>query len=407
MTAKPFNSLAGFSAGIPAVQVVDANGNVVTNVLTTGNVTANIVYAGSYKFANGNPLTLPAGGSNTQLQFNNAGSISGIPNVTWNGNVLSLGQISNVSISGGENGYFLQTDGNGVLTWATGGGGGGNGSPGGSNSQIQFNFNGAFGASPNLEFNSTTNTLVVPTVSANLVGTASNANTAITVTANAQPNITSVGNLTALSVSGNLNISNIANLHIPGGNAGYFIQTDGNGNLLWSAAGGGGNGAPGGINTEIQYNKSGSFAGSPYFTFNDVTNTLQVAGPLIANSYQLGAGIYEYSNTIISTSGTASTSPSQPIYIAPAANVLGVDFNIIATTPTLGIINKFNISSSIIGSNVNYVEYGGVYSNGSVGDFQVVYNSGNIISPAAIELVVTPSSSQSTVYKMTVTTYSA
>jgi hypothetical protein len=42
------------------------------------------------------------------------------------------------------NGYYLQTDTNGVLSWAAGGGGGG-GSPGGSNTQIQFNNAGAFG----------------------------------------------------------------------------------------------------------------------------------------------------------------------------------------------------------------------------------------------------------------------
>lgn len=42
------------------------------------------------------------------------------------------------------NGYYLQTDTNGVLSWAAGGGGGG-GSPGGSNTQIQFNNASAFG----------------------------------------------------------------------------------------------------------------------------------------------------------------------------------------------------------------------------------------------------------------------
>jgi hypothetical protein len=42
------------------------------------------------------------------------------------------------------NGYYLQTDTNGVLSWAAGGGGGG-GSPGGSNTQIQFNSASTFG----------------------------------------------------------------------------------------------------------------------------------------------------------------------------------------------------------------------------------------------------------------------
>lgn len=45
-----------------------------------------------------------------------------------------------------------------------------------------------------------------------------------------QPNITSTGTLA------NITINDIANLHIPGGNDGDFISTDGNGNLSWSSA---------------------------------------------------------------------------------------------------------------------------------------------------------------------------
>jgi hypothetical protein len=69
------------------------------------------------------------------------------------------------------------------------------------------------------------------------------ANTANTVTTNAQPNITSLGTLTSLNVSGNVSftganvsLGNIANLYIPGGNASQFLQTDGAGNLVWADA---------------------------------------------------------------------------------------------------------------------------------------------------------------------------
>ena len=102
-TANTFNSVGGFSVGIPPVPVVDGNANVVTNVNTTGNVTANVVYATYYKLANGAPFIGTAGGTNTQLQFNSGGTFGGIPNVTWNGNILSLGSVSNISIGGGTN----------------------------------------------------------------------------------------------------------------------------------------------------------------------------------------------------------------------------------------------------------------------------------------------------------------
>ena len=83
MAAEYFNSLGGFSVNIPEIPVIDANGNVITNVNTTGNVSANVVYATYYRWANGQPFNATAGGNNTQLQFNNNGSFAGVPNVTY------------------------------------------------------------------------------------------------------------------------------------------------------------------------------------------------------------------------------------------------------------------------------------------------------------------------------------
>ena len=72
--------------------------------------------------------------------------------------------------------------------------------------------------------------------------TASSATTAGTVTTAAQPNITSVGTLTSLTVSGNVDfyganvsLGSISNLHITGGSANYVLKTDGTGNLSWTA----------------------------------------------------------------------------------------------------------------------------------------------------------------------------
>ena len=71
-----------------------------------------------------------------------------------------------------------------------------------------------------------------------------------------------------LSVTGLSNLGNIGNVKITGGTNGYVLSTDGLGNLSWTAGGGGGNGTPGGSNSQVQYNKTGTFAGSAYFTFN-------------------------------------------------------------------------------------------------------------------------------------------
>ena len=145
------------------------------------------------------PSTAPAGGNNTQLQFNNNGPLGGIPNVTWNGSNLSLGNVANVRITGGTNGYVLQTDGTGNLAWTAQTGGGGNGSPGGANTQIQYNDNGLFGGNVSFTFDEVTGNVNIPN---NL-----NSNTFTgNIITPSQSGITNVGTLTTLNVSGTTTI---------------------------------------------------------------------------------------------------------------------------------------------------------------------------------------------------------
>jgi hypothetical protein len=521
MSAEYFNSLGGFSAGLPEVPVIDASGNVVTNVLTNGNVFANVVYATYYKWANGQPFSgggngVP-GGSNTQLQFNNDGSFAGIPNVTWNGNILSLGNVSALSISGGVDGYFLQTDGAGNLTWAESGGGG-NGVPGGSNTQVQFNDAGIFGGDVDFTYNKTTNILTVGNIvagnvnathsgsgagltnipGANVTGAVANATyaasagsaisagsavsalTAGTVTTAAQPNITSVGTLTSLSVSGNTNGGNlvtanffsgdggfltnvtasgstygnsnvaaylptytgnvgagnvnvtgtvyangisstglaslttlnvsatanlgaVSNIKIAGGSNGYFLRTDGAGNLNWQEAGG--NGSPGGSNSQIQFNNNGTFGGDPNFIFNPNTDTVTIGGNLVANSFQLGSGIYSFCTMEVYFASTVTTTPNQVLYNVSVEDIAGADFHIIATNSTSGTRQSSKISSLYYQGNVQFNEYAGLQVGGGVGSFSVSYNAGNVVTPASLELTVTPDSSNLTVYRILITRY--
>ena len=49
-----------------------------------------------------------------------------------------------------------------------------------------------------------------------------------------QPNITSLGNLTTLTVTGGALFGDVSTVSIQGGSSGDFLQTDGNGNLTWS-----------------------------------------------------------------------------------------------------------------------------------------------------------------------------
>lgn len=601
MSAESFNSLGGFSVGIPPVQTIDANGNVVTNVLTSGNVAANVVYATYYKFANGAPLLTPAGGDNTQLQFNNNGEFGGIPNATWNGNILSLGDVSQLSIGGGENGYFLQTDGEGRLTWsvAGGGNGGGNANPGGSNMQVQFNDQGVFGGDAGFMYNKTSNTLTIGNriVTANLSATTANVTTinvenisaegnviatgnisgeyllgngsfitgivadiAREVSNNYQPNITQVGVLSNLSVgaggiisdgfisaatfntSGNVNTANISvsaranitgtlnglgnvnfnsspnvtlgnpsNIHISGGLPGYILATDGSGNLswiennanaglpggttttvqfndggvfggvanfafnqfsntltvdnintiktvvdanltvnangkmtvlgnlsannspnvslgfvgnihifggtngqvlttdglgnlAWQTSSSNGNGVPGGSNNQVQFNQNGLFGGSPYFTFNTDTTTLNIAGDLVANSIEIGSGIYKFSKSNVVHASSSSNSVTQLISL-DASTVSSVDYTIVATTPLDNMRQVSKLSAIMYDSTLDYNEYNTLSINGLVGNFTVGYQPGNIIAPPQVILYVEPYTNNPTTYKIQMTVY--
>jgi hypothetical protein len=84
-------------------------------------------------------------------------------------------------------------------------------------------------------------------------------------------------------MTGVLNIST-GNIKITGGTNGQVLQTDGKGNLTWTAmSNGGGGGSPGGSNTQIQFNDSGSFSGSSNLEFNKLTNTLSTANIVATN----------------------------------------------------------------------------------------------------------------------------
>ena len=183
------------------------------------------------------------------------------------------------------------------------------------------------------------------------------------------------------------------------------MQTDGAGNLSWSAGGGGGNGVPGGANTQVQYNDSGVFGGSAFLTFNENTNTFQVAGNLIANSTQIGAGIYNFSTTLVYFATTSSTASDQLLWNVNADEISGVDFHIIATDVAGNSRQVSKISSIILGNVVSWNEYGSLIINGGVGSFEVAYVPGNIIAEPLLELRVTPDSANSTSYKMMITEY--
>lgn len=74
---------------------------------------------------------------------------------------------------------------------------------------------------------------------ANVTGQVANALVAGTVYTAAQPNVTSVGTLTSITVEGNASLGAVGNVHITGGSNGQYLMTDGSGTLSWGTIGGG------------------------------------------------------------------------------------------------------------------------------------------------------------------------
>lgn len=318
-----------------------------------------------------------AGGSNTQLQFNNNSQFGGIPNVTWNGSKLSLGNVANVRITGGTNGYVLQTDGTGNLSWTaqTGNGGGGNGTPGGANTQIQYNDSGNFGGNAGFTFNEVDGNVNMPTdlivvgnifgnvqtanysnfagaafnvtgsnvtgavtyattansvAGANVSGQVANSLVAGTVYTNAQPNITSVGTLANLTVTGNATFN--SPIFIESGSERFTANT----------------GTPSGTVVLDISNSSTLYAVTNNANANITLNITNISTASVANSsvvatyiYTNGANAYSINNleldgTAYSIKWAGATPPtayasSTMVYTFTILYIGGVGYGIIGT----------------------------------------------------------------------------
>lgn len=411
------------------LNLTSSNISNVTNIVAVGNIYANN-FIGNVQ---GN-LLVP--GSNTQVIFNLNDEAGASPNLTFNGTVLNV--IGNIISLNANLGNLASAN------------------------YFSGSFIGDGSKLINLTASNITGTVANAAYATN-AGLATTAITAGTVTNSSQPNITSIGILNSLSVSGNSNLANLAvsgafsaaninltgninspninaenlyvnsyfktnsssntwffgnvnalhapilnlgntsHLRISGGTANYVLTTDGTGNVRWDAASVSGN--PGGNNKTIQYNDNGIFNGSNSFTFDENSNTVTVAGDFVTNTLQIGTGVNKFSKMVVYYTTTLTNDPNQVIWENDALDVIGVDFVLFATNETANARQTSKISSLILDSSVAFNEYSGLQINGGVGNFSVVYAPGNIFVPNKIQLVVSPNSSTLTKYNLMITQY--
>ena len=104
------------------------------------------------------------------------------------------------------------------------------------------------------------------------------------------------------------------------GTNGYFLQTDGLGNLAWAAGGGGGGGSVAGSDKQIQFNDAGSFGASANFLF-DKTTYMMTLGLASTATGMLALGNASSANLTKIQAGNASAAVTYTLpTAAPASN---------------------------------------------------------------------------------------
>ncbi len=146
---------------------------------------------------------------------------------------------------------------------------------------------------------------------------------------------------TLVTANGNVRFTNISNIKINGGNTGYYLQTDGSGNLTWAVgtANVSGNGTSAGSNNQIQLSDgAGNFKVGPGFSFDPSSNILAVPGNVVATNF-VGPLSNGTSNIAIATNSNINLTVNGNVSAVVSDNKL--------TVPSL-TLNSSNIA---LGSN--------------------------------------------------------
>lgn len=227
------------------------------------------------------------------------------------------------------NGYYLQTDVNGVLSWAAGGGGGG-GSPGGSTTQVQFNNAGTFGGDAAFTFVNGTGTATMS------LGVASTTSAALKLYNSSSANSVSLA-------SGNNTASWTMTLPVDDGNSGQYLQTDGSGNTSWATVSTGitinSTAISGGTSGRILYDNAG--------TVGELTTGTGVATALGVNVGSAGAFVVNGGALGTPSSGTLSSCTGLPI----STGVSGLGTNVAtALAVNVGSAGAFVVNGGALGT---------------------------------------------------------
>jgi hypothetical protein len=359
------NVLLVSSIGINVAGTLNSTGNAnvgnlgTTSVIATGNISGAQLIS---TIATGTaPLVVTSTTQVANLNVATAGlaTYATVANSVLLANVSGIGNIASSNLDGNASNILY---GNGVFAAVSSGTTITNGT---SNVAVALNGN------VTTSVGGTSNVLTVTTTGVNVSGTL-NA-TSITgnfggnVTNATQANITSLGNLTSLKVDGTTNLGAVGNVIITGGTNGYFLQTNGSGNLSWTNAAL----VPVPGNTaEVIFNDSGNYSASPGLTFNKTTNTLSVSN----------------------ITGTLTTA-AQP-NITSLGPLTGITIN--GPTIANGTFNTGNVSANVvtanyyIGNGSNLASITGSSVTGTVANATYAVSAGSATTAGTVTTAAQP-----------------
>ena len=350
-------------SGALTANTISATGNIVTDAFFVGNFSGNIT---------GN-ITVP--GANTQVLFNNNGNAGASSDFTFNDatNVLSVnGNVVAANFAGSGAALSAITGANvtGVVAQATQAG-----TANVANSVAGANVSGVVAQATQAATANVANSVAGANVSG-VVAQATQANTANTalragtVTSNAQANITSVGTLTSLSVSGNITSS--------GNVAGNFIL--GNGSQL--------TGITANYSNANVTSLLAAFGSNTINSTGNITTTANVSGNFILGNGSLLTGIAaSYGNTQVAAflptytgAMTAMTGNITTTANITGAYLFGNGSQLTGLPATYGNANVAAYLPTYTG-NIGAANINLVGSGGSINTNGAVLNSGTLLGP--------------------------
>jgi len=349
-----YNGLSG-----QKLPLTTANGNMVVNISTGTDIWKSVPLKPFGSAEDGSVISgdlVVYGNANvygtTTLATVNASTVTGniaATNITVS-NVASFSN-SQIKITGGSGGYYLQTDGTGNLTWASGTASTTT-AAGGANTQIQFNDASTIQGNTGFTFDKTTGAVAIPgilTVTGNLSATG---NTIV-------GNLTTAGNIVAnnyTTTAGNINAPTFQN-----GTSNIIITNGGN------------------ITMYVASNATARFTATT--TGANIAGTLSASGNAIVGNISATNGVFAGALTGITTA-SASGNVNGGNVIATTYTVSGVTNSIVANGTVQGnatvLSNAFNVVSTVSSSNYGVILPAPISANSTVGMRVMVRNNGPV-----------------------------